>query len=40
MFAYGLLATIDVRKLAEAEACVYEAMNKIAFGRYICFDNF
>ena len=34
MFAYGLLATIDVRKLAEAEACVYEAMNKTAFGRY------
>lgn len=39
MFAYGLLATVDVLKLAEAHACVFEAMNKTAFGRYICFDQ-
>ncbi|XP_050220720.1 cinnamoyl-CoA reductase-like SNL6 [Mercurialis annua] len=39
MFADGLLATIDVMKLAEAQVCVLEAMNKTAYGRYICFDN-
>ncbi|KAJ8775343.1 hypothetical protein K2173_020347 [Erythroxylum novogranatense] len=39
MFANGLLATVDVSKLAEAHACVFEAMNKTASGRYICFDR-
>ncbi|CAK7328046.1 unnamed protein product [Dovyalis caffra] len=39
MFKDGLLATVDVMKLAEAHACVFEAMNKTAYGRYICFDR-
>ncbi|KAG8637791.1 hypothetical protein MANES_15G165400v8 [Manihot esculenta] len=39
MFADGLLATVDVMKLAEAHACLLEAMNKTAFGRYIYFDH-
>ncbi|EEF37670.1 cinnamoyl-CoA reductase-like SNL6 [Ricinus communis] len=39
MFGDGLLATTDVMKLAEAQACVLEGMDKRAFGRYICFDN-
>nr|AIX92146.1 cinnamoyl-CoA reductase 1 [Betula platyphylla] len=39
MYANGLLATVDVNKLAEAEVCVFEAMDKNAAGRYICFDE-
>ncbi|KAL5860480.1 hypothetical protein ACOSQ3_001790 [Xanthoceras sorbifolium] len=39
MYANGLMATVDVMRLAEAHVCVYEAMNKTAFGRYICFDR-
>ncbi|XVF58065.1 hypothetical protein PTKIN_Ptkin07bG0032700 [Pterospermum kingtungense] len=39
MYANGLLATVDVSRLAEAHVCVFEAMNKTAFGRYICFDQ-
>lgn len=39
MFVNGLLATVDVSKLAEAHVSVFEAMNKTAFGRYICFDQ-
>lgn len=39
MYADGLLATVDVMRLAEAHLCVYEAMNKTAFGRYLCFDR-
>ncbi|XVF16395.1 hypothetical protein REPUB_Repub10bG0027900 [Reevesia pubescens] len=39
MYANGLLATVDVSRLAEAHVIVYEAMNKTAFGRYICFDQ-
>ncbi|KAA8530232.1 hypothetical protein F0562_004941 [Nyssa sinensis] len=39
MYADGLLATVDVNRLAEAHVCVFEAMNKTAFGRYICFDH-
>lgn len=39
MYANGLLATVDVMRLAEAHVCVYEAMNKTGFGRYICFDK-
>lgn len=39
MYSHGLLATVDVTKLAEAHACVFKAMNNNASGRYICFDN-
>ncbi|WCJ20988.1 NAD(P)-binding Rossmann-fold superfamily protein [Euphorbia peplus] len=39
MYKDGVLATVDVIKLAEAHACVFEALNKTAFGRYICFDK-
>ena len=39
MYANGLLATVDVSRLAEAHVSVFEAMNKTAFGRYICFDQ-
>ncbi|KAJ8750342.1 hypothetical protein K2173_014257 [Erythroxylum novogranatense] len=39
MFANGLLATVDVIKLAEAHACVFQNINKTASGRYICFDR-
>ncbi|RWW76057.1 hypothetical protein BHE74_00015877 [Ensete ventricosum] len=39
MFAEGLLATVDVEQLADAHVSIYEAMNKNACGRYICFDH-
>lgn len=39
MYQKGLLATVDVNKLVEAQVCVLEAMNKTASGRYICFDK-
>lgn len=39
MFAEGLLATIDVSKVAEAQVTVYEAMDDTACGRYICYDH-
>ncbi|KAG6659495.1 cinnamoyl-CoA reductase-like SNL6 [Carya illinoinensis] len=39
MYSNGTLATVDVSKLAAAEACVYDAMDKNAGGRYICFDD-
>ncbi|KAB2011598.1 hypothetical protein ES319_D09G031000v1 [Gossypium barbadense] len=40
MYANGLLATVDVRRLAEAHVSVFEAMKTTtAFGRYICFDR-
>ncbi|KAJ7970834.1 Cinnamoyl-CoA reductase [Quillaja saponaria] len=39
MYANGMLATVDVMRLAEAQVCVFKAMNGNAFGRYICFDN-
>lgn len=39
MYADGLLATVDVTRLAEAHICVFKAMNKTAFGRYVCFDS-
>lgn len=39
MYGDGLLATVDVNRLAEAHVCVFEAMNKTASGRYICFDQ-
>lgn len=39
MYANGLLATVDVIKLAEAHVCVYKAMNGTASGRYVCFNR-
>ncbi|XP_062106861.1 cinnamoyl-CoA reductase-like SNL6 isoform X2 [Humulus lupulus] len=39
MYKNGLLASVDVNRLAEAHVCVYEAMNKTTGGRYICFDE-
>ncbi|KAM7506621.1 hypothetical protein LguiA_017074 [Lonicera macranthoides] len=39
MYANGLLAVVDVNRLAEAHVRVFEAMNRTAFGRYICFDK-
>lgn len=39
MYSHGLLATVDVTKLAEAHVCVFKAMNRNASGRYICFDH-
>lgn len=40
MYSNGLLATVDVKKVAEVHACVYKEMNGgNAYGRYICFDN-
>ncbi|KAJ8458485.1 hypothetical protein OPV22_031411 [Ensete ventricosum] len=35
----GLLATVDVEKVAEAHVAVYEAMSSTACGRYICYDH-
>ncbi|KAA0037529.1 cinnamoyl-CoA reductase 1-like [Cucumis melo var. makuwa] len=40
MYANGLLATVDVTKLAKAHLYVYEGMkDNAASGRYICFDR-
>lgn len=39
MYGDGLLATVDLNRLAEAHVCVFEAMNRTASGRYICFDQ-
>ncbi|CAJ1946713.1 unnamed protein product [Sphenostylis stenocarpa] len=39
MYSRGLLATVDVTKLAEAHASVFKAMKNSASGRYICFDK-
>ncbi|KAK4282405.1 hypothetical protein QN277_013787 [Acacia crassicarpa] len=39
MYSHGLLATVDVVKVAEAHVCVYKAMDRTASGRYICFDQ-
>ncbi|KAH7651062.1 Cinnamoyl-CoA reductase protein [Dioscorea alata] len=39
LFAEGLLATVDVNKVAEAQVTVYEAMHDTACGRYICYDH-
>ncbi|KAL6136301.1 hypothetical protein ACLB2K_061597 [Fragaria x ananassa] len=39
MYRSGVLATVDVMRLAEAHVSVYEEINKSAFGRYICFDQ-
>lgn len=39
MYDYGLLATVDVDRLADAHVNVYEEMNKNGGGRYVCFDK-
>lgn len=39
MYEKGLLATVDVNRLAEAHVCVLEELNRTASGRYICFDQ-
>ncbi|KAF5739619.1 putative cinnamoyl-CoA reductase [Tripterygium wilfordii] len=39
MFSDGLLATVDVNRLAEAHLCVFEATNRRAVGRFICYDQ-
>ncbi|KAI3503449.1 hypothetical protein L1887_31890 [Cichorium endivia] len=39
MYDCGLLATVDVYKLAEAHVLVHEEMNKSGGGRYVCFDK-
>uniref|UniRef100_A0A0C9RYK1 TSA: Wollemia nobilis Ref_Wollemi_Transcript_3657_1439 transcribed RNA sequence n=1 Tax=Wollemia nobilis TaxID=56998 RepID=A0A0C9RYK1_9CONI len=39
MLEKGVLATVDVRRAAEAHVCVYEAMGLGASGRYVCFDK-
>ncbi|KAK4392984.1 Cinnamoyl-CoA reductase-like SNL6 [Sesamum angolense] len=39
MYTYGLLATVDIDKLAKAHVRIFEDMKKTASGRYICFDQ-
>ncbi|CAN6865058.1 unnamed protein product [Brassica oleracea] len=40
MYSNGLLATIDVNRLAKAHVRLWEGLgDKTAFGRYICFDT-
>ncbi|KAK4417776.1 Cinnamoyl-CoA reductase-like SNL6 [Sesamum alatum] len=39
MYTYGLLATVDIDKLAKAHVRVFEDMKKTASGRYLCFDQ-
>lgn len=39
MYERNLLATVDVRRAAEAHVCVYEEMEIGGSGRYICFDK-
>lgn len=39
MLRKGVLATMDMEKVAEAHVRVYEAMNHGASGRYHCFDR-
>nr|ANF06872.1 cinnamoyl-CoA reductase [Daucus carota subsp. carota] len=39
MYEKGLLASVDVNRLAEAHVCVFEEMSRTASGRYICFDQ-
>lgn len=40
MYSNGLLATMDVNRLAKAHVRVWEGLgDKTAFGRYICFDT-
>ncbi|KAL8475458.1 hypothetical protein ACS0TY_028207 [Phlomoides rotata] len=39
MYAFGLLATVDIDSLAKAHVRVFEETKKSASGRYICFDK-
>ncbi|XP_024975181.1 cinnamoyl-CoA reductase-like SNL6 [Cynara cardunculus var. scolymus] len=39
MYEYGLLASVEVDKLAEAHVQVHEEMKKSSGGRYVCFDK-
>lgn len=39
MYSNGILAIVDVDRLAGAQVCVFEEMDKNAHGRYLCFDN-
>lgn len=39
LFREGLLATVNVEKVAEAHVFVYEGMSSTACGRYICYDR-
>lgn len=39
MYAYGLLATVNVESVAKAHVRVFEETKKSASGRYICFDK-
>ena len=39
MYADGLLASVDISRLAKAHLCVFEEMKRTATGRYICFDQ-
>lgn len=40
MYSNGLLATMDVNRLAKAHVRLWEGLgDKTAFGRYICFDT-
>ncbi|KAJ0971698.1 hypothetical protein J5N97_019657 [Dioscorea zingiberensis] len=39
LFTEGLLATVDVNRVADAHVCVYEAMDDTACGRYICYGH-
>lgn len=39
MYEYGLLASVEVDKLAEAHVQVHEEMKKSGGGRYVCFDK-
>lgn len=39
MLLRGVLATADVKKVAEAHVSIYEAMDQGACGRYLCFDK-
>ncbi|XP_073041009.1 cinnamoyl-CoA reductase-like SNL6 [Primulina eburnea] len=39
MYTKGLLATVDINRLAKAHVRVFQEMKKAACGRYICFDQ-
>lgn len=39
LFREGLLATVNVEKVAEAHVSVYDMMSSTACGRYICYDH-
>ncbi|KAL7100690.1 hypothetical protein ACP275_08G010900 [Erythranthe tilingii] len=39
MYVNGILATVDINRLAKAHVIVFEEMKKASSGRYICFDR-